>query len=163
VILFFSLGLRFVHKFVHDAEAFCAWDYTLAPCFPDEDSHPQYGFGGQLMKENLEGFQHFNYKPAQWEPKPSFKEASEDHNFILLRRRSVIVFTSPHNRYISKVPPPHALKVTLLDGRLSENCMAWPPRSIFGIFTPTFCIIVITVTSIFRQSLQYLFHNLLNI
>jgi hypothetical protein len=27
------------------------------------------------MKENLEGFQHLNYKPAQWEPKPSFKEA----------------------------------------------------------------------------------------
>jgi hypothetical protein len=68
------------------------------------------------MKENLEGFQHFNYKPAQWEPKPSFKEASENHNFILLRRMSVIVFASPHNRYISKVPPPHALKVTLLDG-----------------------------------------------
>jgi hypothetical protein len=28
------------------------------------------------MKENLEGFQHFNYKHAQWEPKPSFEEAS---------------------------------------------------------------------------------------
>ncbi len=73
VILFFSCGLRFIHKFMHAAEAFCAWIYTLAPCRADEDSHPQYSFGGQLMKENLEGFYHFNYKPAQWEPKPSFK------------------------------------------------------------------------------------------
>jgi hypothetical protein len=91
----------------------------------------------------------------------SFKEASEYHNFILLRRMSVIVFASRHNRHISKVPLSHALKVTLLDGRLSENCMAWPLGSIFGIFASTFRIIVVTVTSIFRQAPQYLFSDLL--
>jgi hypothetical protein len=64
VILFLPRGLRLIHNFVHAAEAFCTWFYPLAPCCPDENSHPQYGFGGQLMKENLEGFQHFNYKPA---------------------------------------------------------------------------------------------------
>jgi hypothetical protein len=76
VILFFFRGLRLIQKFVHAAEAFCAWLYPLASYCPNEDSHPQYGFRGQLMKENLEGFQHFNHKPAQWEPKPSFEEAS---------------------------------------------------------------------------------------
>jgi hypothetical protein len=60
VILFLPHGLRLIHKFVHAAEAFCARLYPLAPCCPDEDSHSQYGFGGQLMKENLEGLQHFN-------------------------------------------------------------------------------------------------------
>jgi hypothetical protein len=163
VILFLPRSLRLIHKFMHTIEAFCARFYPLAPYCPDEDSHPQYGFGGQLVKENLEGFQHFHYKPAQWEPKPSFKETSEDHNFILLRRMSGIVFASPHNRYILKVPSAHALKVTLLDGRLFENCMAWPPRPIFGIFTPTLCIIAVTVASIPRQALQYLFCNLLYI
>jgi hypothetical protein len=55
VILFFPRGLRLIQKFVHAAEAFCAWLYPLASYCPDEDSHPQYSFGGQLMKENLEG------------------------------------------------------------------------------------------------------------
>jgi hypothetical protein len=86
------------------------------------------------MKENLEGFQHFNYKPAQWELKPSFEEASKNHNFVLLRRRNVVVSTSPHNRHISKVPSPHVFEVTLLDGRFLENCMTWSAGSILGIF-----------------------------
>jgi hypothetical protein len=64
VILFFPRGLRLIQKFVHAAEAFCAWLYPLASYGLDKDSHPQYGFESQLMKENLEGFQHFNYKPA---------------------------------------------------------------------------------------------------
>jgi hypothetical protein len=161
VILFFPRGLRLIQKFVHAAEAFCAWLYPLAFYCPDEDSHPQYGFGGQLMKENLEGFQHFNYKPAQWEPKPSFEEASENHNFVLLRRKNVVVSASPHNRHIPKVPSPHVFEVTLLDGRFSENCVTWSPGSILRIVASTFCIITITVTSIFRQALQYLLSNLL--
>jgi hypothetical protein len=64
MILFFPHGLRLIQKFVHAAEALRIWFYPLASYYPDEDSHSQYGFGGQLMKENMVGFQHFNYKPA---------------------------------------------------------------------------------------------------
>jgi hypothetical protein len=56
VILFFTHGLRLIQKFVHAAEALRAWLYPLASYCPDEDSHPQYGFEGQLMKEDLLGF-----------------------------------------------------------------------------------------------------------
>jgi hypothetical protein len=41
---------------VHAAETLHASFYSLASYCLDEDSHPQYGFGGQLMKEDLEGF-----------------------------------------------------------------------------------------------------------
>jgi hypothetical protein len=64
VILFFTRGLRLIQKFVHAAETLRAWLYPLAYYCPDEDSDPQYGFRGQLMKEDSVGFQHFNYKPA---------------------------------------------------------------------------------------------------
>jgi hypothetical protein len=37
------------------------------------------------MKVNLINFQHFDYKPAQWKPKPSFEETSVNHNFVFLR------------------------------------------------------------------------------
>jgi hypothetical protein len=161
MILFFPHSLRLIQKFVHAAEALRTWFYPLASCYPDEDSHPQYGFGGQLVKENLVGFQHFNYKLAQRKPKPSFEEASENHNFVPLGGRDVVVSASPHNRHLPKVPSPHVFKVTLLDGRFSENCMAWSLGSILIIFAPTFCIITVTVTSIFRQALQYLLSNLL--
>jgi hypothetical protein len=121
VILFFTYGLRLIQKFVHATETLRAWLYPLASYCPDEDSHPQYGFGGHLMKEDLVGFQHFNYKPAQWESKPSFKEASVNHNFVFLGRRDVVVSTSPYNRHMPKVSSSHVLKVTLFDGRFSEN------------------------------------------
>jgi hypothetical protein len=148
VILFFTHGLRFIQKSVHAAEALRAWLYPLPSYCPDEDSHHQYGFGGHLMKEDLVGFQHFNYKPAQWEPKPSFEEALENHNFVLFRRRNIVVSASPHNRHIPKVPSPHVFEVTLLNGRFSENCMTWSPGPILRIFAPTFRIIAITVTSV---------------
>jgi hypothetical protein len=34
------------------------------------------------MQVNLIIFQHFDHKPAQWKPKPSFEEASINHNFV---------------------------------------------------------------------------------
>jgi hypothetical protein len=68
------------------------------------------------MEEDLINFQHFDHKPAQWEPKPSFEEASVNHNFIFFRGRDIIVSASPHNRHIPKVSSSHVLKVTLLDG-----------------------------------------------
>jgi hypothetical protein len=43
------------------------------------------------MKEDLINFQHFDHKPAQWKPKPSFEEASVNHNFIFLRGRDILV------------------------------------------------------------------------
>jgi hypothetical protein len=40
-----------------------------------------------MMKEDLVGFQHFNYKLTQREPKSSLEEAPVDHNFIFFRGR----------------------------------------------------------------------------
>jgi hypothetical protein len=56
-----------------------------------------------MMKVNLIYFQHFNYKPTQWEPKPSFEETSVNHNFVFLWGRDVVVSASSHNRHIPKV------------------------------------------------------------
>ena len=73
------------------------------------------------MKEDLVDFQHLNYKLTQREPKSSLEEASVDHNFIFFRGRGVVVSASSHNRHIPKIPSSHVLKMTLFDGRFSEN------------------------------------------
>jgi hypothetical protein len=73
------------------------------------------------MKEDLVGLQHFNYKLTRRAPKPSLEEDSENHNLILLRGRDVVVSGSPHDRHIPKIPSSHVLKMTLFDGRLSED------------------------------------------
>jgi hypothetical protein len=88
----------------------------LAPYFPDKNPHPYYGFESELMKEDLVGFQHINYKLTQREPKSSLEEASVDHNFIFFRGRDIVVSASPYNRHIPKVSSPHVLKMTLFDG-----------------------------------------------
>jgi hypothetical protein len=88
----------------------------MAPYCSDKNPHPYYGFGGDLMKKDLERLQHFNYKLTQRELKPILEEASENHNFVLLRGRNVVVSASPHNRHILKVPSPHVFEVTLFDG-----------------------------------------------
>jgi hypothetical protein len=51
------------------------------------------------MEEDLVGFQHFNYKLAQREPKPSLEEALVNNNFVFFRGRDVVVSTGPHNRH----------------------------------------------------------------
>jgi hypothetical protein len=73
------------------------------------------------MKKDLVRLQNFNYKLTQREPKSSLEEASENHNFVLLRGRNVVASASPHNRHIPKVPSPHVFEVTLSDGRFSED------------------------------------------
>jgi hypothetical protein len=88
----------------------------LAPYCPNKNSHPYYGFGDDLMEEDLVGLHHFNYKLTQREPKPSFEEASENHNFVLLGGTDIIVFASPHNRHVPKVSSSHIFKMTLFDG-----------------------------------------------
>jgi hypothetical protein len=88
----------------------------LTPYCPDKNPHPYYGFGGDLMKEDLVGLQHFNYKLTQREPKPSLEEASVNHNFVLFRGKDVVVSASPHNRHVLKIPSSHVLKMTLFDG-----------------------------------------------
>jgi hypothetical protein len=93
----------------------------LTPYCPDKNPHPYYSFGGNLMEEDLVDFQHFNYKLAQREPKPSLEEASVNYNFVFLRGRDVVVSTSPHNKHVSKVPSSHVLKMTLFDGQFSED------------------------------------------
>jgi hypothetical protein len=102
------------------------------------------------MKEDLVDFHHFNYKLAQREPKSSLEEASVNYNFVFLRSRDVVVSTSPHDRHVSKVPSSHVLKMTLFNGRFSEDTLAWSLGSVFRIFISTFYIIAIAVTSIFR-------------
>jgi hypothetical protein len=113
------------------------------------------------MKEDLIDLQHFNYKLAQRKTKSSLKKASVDNNFVFLRGRDVVVSASPHNRHVPKVPSSHVLKMTLFNGRFSEDSMAWSPGPILRIFIPTFHIIAIAVTSIFRQTFHYFFSNLL--
>jgi hypothetical protein len=68
------------------------------------------------MEDDLVGFQHFNYKHAQREPKSSLEEASENYNSIFLRGRDVVVSASPHNRHVPKVLSSHILKMTLFNG-----------------------------------------------
>ena len=153
MILFFSHGLRLIYKLMHTAKAFCAWLQPLASYSPDKNPHSNNIFRGYLMKENLIYFQHFNKKPAQWEPKPSFEEASVNHNFVFLGGRDVVVSTSPYNRHIPKVSSSHVLKVTLFDGRFSENRMNWSPGPILRIFAPTFRIITVLLFIGTRRSL----------
>jgi hypothetical protein len=68
------------------------------------------------MEEDLVGFQHFNYKLAQREPKPSLEEALVNYNFVFLGGRDVVLSSSPHNRHVPKIPSSHVLKMTLFDG-----------------------------------------------
>jgi hypothetical protein len=68
------------------------------------------------MEEDLVDFQHFNYKLAQREPKPSLEEASVNYNFIFLKSRDVVVSTSSHNRHVPKIASSHVLKMTLFNG-----------------------------------------------
>jgi hypothetical protein len=68
------------------------------------------------VKENLICLQNFNDKSAQREPKPSFEEASVDHDFIFFgNRNSPVSGVSPHNRHISKIPSSHIIKMTLFN------------------------------------------------
>jgi hypothetical protein len=82
---------------------------------PDKDPHSNNCFRSDLVKENLVCLSTFNNKFAQWEPKPSFEEASVDHNFIFFGSRNSPVCVSPHNSHISKIPSSHIIKMTLFD------------------------------------------------
>jgi hypothetical protein len=113
------------------------------------------------MKEDLVYLQHFNHKIAQREPKTSLQKASINKNFIFLRSRDDVVSTNPHDRHVTKVPSSHVVNMTLVNSRFSEDDMAWSLGSIFRIFISTLHIITITVISIFKQTLHYLFSNLL--
>jgi hypothetical protein len=73
------------------------------------------------MKEDLLGLQYLNYKFTQREPKPSFEKALENHNFVLLRGRDIVVSASSHDRHIPKVSSSHVFKMTLFDGRFFED------------------------------------------
>jgi hypothetical protein len=101
---------------MHTAETFCIWLQALTPYNPYEDSHSYNGFGGNLVKVNLEYLQNLDYEAAQREPKPSLEKASEDHDFIFLwSGTSLLSVISPHNRHIPKVSPPHVVKMALFN------------------------------------------------
>src|SRR5688572_27540733 len=103
------------------------------------------------MKVDFKYLQYFHDKTAQGKSQYSLQEASEDYDFILFgSRHSLLPVICPHNRHVSKIPSPHGIKMTLFNVRFSEDCVTWSPRSIFGVFTPTFYIIAITITNVFR-------------
>jgi hypothetical protein len=152
MVLFFTPGFRFIAQFMHTAKAFYTWLQTLTSHNPDEDPHSDNSFGSDLVKKNPICLQNFNNKSAQRELKPSFEEASVDHNFVFFGSRNSSVCVSPHNRHISKVPSSHIIKMTLFDSLLPKDCMTWSPRTIFRVFAPTLHIIVVAIISIFRQA-----------
>jgi hypothetical protein len=59
VILLFTSGLRLVQKFVHIAEAFRARFQPLASHGPNKNTHSDYSFGSDLMKEDFKCLQNF--------------------------------------------------------------------------------------------------------
>jgi hypothetical protein len=150
MILFFTPGLHLIRKFVHAAKTFCTWLQTLTSHSPDKDPHSNNCFRSDLVEKNLICLQNFNNKSAQWEPKPSFEEASVDHDFVFFGSRNGSVCVSPHNRQISKIPSSHIIKMTLFDSRFPKDCMTWSPGPIFRVFASTFRIITVAVISIFR-------------
>jgi hypothetical protein len=68
MVLFFACSLRLIQKLVHIVEALCAQLQPLASYNPDKHPHPNYSFGGNLVKKDLEYFQYLNHKFAQREP-----------------------------------------------------------------------------------------------
>jgi hypothetical protein len=81
------------------------------------------------MEEDLVDFQHFNYKLAQRESKPSLEEASVNYNFVFLRGRDVVISTSPYSRHVPKVPSSHVLKMTLFYGLISQRLNDFSARA----------------------------------
>jgi hypothetical protein len=157
VILLFASDLRRVQQFVHIAKTLCARFQPLASHSLNKQTHSDYSFGSTLMKKDLKYLQHFNQKIAQWEPKTCLQKASVDNNLIFFRSRGGAVPSNPHNRHLTKVYSFYGVNLTLFDGRLSEDGMAWPPGPVFRIFIPTFHIIVIAIVRIFRQIRNYFF------
>jgi hypothetical protein len=78
VILFFSSGLHLIRQFIHVTEAFRIWLLSLAPHGPNANHHLDDGFGGELMKADFEGFQHFHQHIIQSKSMPRFHETSID-------------------------------------------------------------------------------------
>jgi hypothetical protein len=58
-------GLRLVVQLVHSAERFDIWAHPLASEGPDEDTKPNNGVRGQLMKIYFKNFQDFPYHLVQ--------------------------------------------------------------------------------------------------
>jgi hypothetical protein len=79
-------GLRLVVQLVHSTERLGIWAHPLASEGPDEDTKPNNGARGQLMKIYFEIFQHFPYHLVQRKPQSCSEEALENHYFIILRR-----------------------------------------------------------------------------
>jgi hypothetical protein len=105
------------------------------------------------MKKDLKYLQHFNQKFAQWETKTRLHKAYVDNNLIFFRSRGGAVPSNPHNRHVMKVSSLHGVNLTLFNGRLSEDGMAWPPGPVFRIF--------IAIVRIFRQIHHYFLCDLL--
>jgi hypothetical protein len=130
VILLFTSGLR-----------------PLAFRGPNKNTHSDYSFGSDLMKEDFKCLQNFNKKSAQWESKTSLHKASVNNNFIFFGCGGGAVSPNPHNRHVTKVSPLHGINLTLFNGRLSKDGMTWSPGPVLGIFIPTFHIKVITIVA----------------
>jgi hypothetical protein len=150
VILFFSSGLCLVRQFMHITEAFRIWFLSLAPHGPNENPYLDNGFRGKLMKVDFEGFQHFNQRAIQRKPKPRLHETSIDNHLISFGQRNITLPSSPHNRKVKKIPPPHGINLSLFDCRFPEDNTTWPLGPIFGTLILTFSIKVFTVARTLR-------------
>jgi hypothetical protein len=89
MILLFPSGLRLIEQFMHVAEAFHTWFYSLDPHGPNINPYPNDGFRGKLMKVDFECFQHFDQHTIQRKPKPRFHEASIDNHLVSFRQRDI--------------------------------------------------------------------------
>jgi hypothetical protein len=150
VVLFFSNSLRLISQFMQVAETFRIRLLSLTPHGPNINPYPDDGFRDKLMKVDFEGFQHFDQHIIQRELKPRFLETSVDNYLVSFGQRDITLFSSLHNRNVTKIPSPHGTNLSLFGCRFSENNMAWPPGLIFGILSLTFSIKVFIVTGILR-------------
>jgi hypothetical protein len=80
------LSLRLVMQLMHPVECFGIWAHPLASKGLDEDTKPNNGIRGQLMKIYFEIFQDFPYHLIQRKLESCSEKTLEDHHFIILRR-----------------------------------------------------------------------------
>jgi hypothetical protein len=83
--------------------------HPLASEGPDEDTKPNNGVRGQLMKTYFEIFQDFPYHLIQRKSESCSEKTLEDHHFIILRRWGGF-FSGKSNKF-----PFSFAKVAMLD------------------------------------------------
>jgi hypothetical protein len=81
-------SLRLVMQLMHSVESFGIRVYSLASESPDEDTEPNDGIRGQLMKINFVIIQNFPNHLVQGKPQSRSEEILENYHLIIFRCRS---------------------------------------------------------------------------